>query len=150
MSVVAQTLAIEGNSRLMTDRSRAPIHRPSCTRTAWFTMTTAALPIALQDIVSPKFHQNNFSEESFIKNELGIELDKGTPSPSLCGPPFVTPRRCQTDRRNEPPARRPDLPAVAHAGRLPPRPPPLSAAAHAAVRAELPASQTATDAPARA
>ncbi|KAH9944048.1 uncharacterized protein BXZ73DRAFT_87020 [Epithele typhae] len=39
-------------------------------------MTTAALPLPLQDVISPKFHQNNFAEESYIKNELGIKLDK--------------------------------------------------------------------------
>lgn len=44
-------------------------------------MTTAALPTALQDIISPKFHQNNFVEENFIKNDLGIKLDKGKHPP---------------------------------------------------------------------
>lgn len=33
---------------------------------------------ALKDIIHPQFHQNNFLEENFIKNELGIKLDKGT------------------------------------------------------------------------
>ena len=62
----------------------APILAPPCTRTTCCSMTTAALPTALQDIISPKFHQNNFSEESYIKNELGIKLDKGTrPSTSI-------------------------------------------------------------------
>lgn len=35
-------------------------------------------PSALRDIINPQFHQNNFPEELFIKNELGIKLDKGT------------------------------------------------------------------------
>jgi hypothetical protein len=35
-------------------------------------------PSALRDIIHPQFHQNNFPEEVFIKNELGIKLDKGT------------------------------------------------------------------------
>ncbi len=39
-------------------------------------MTTTTLA-PLQDIISPKFHQNNFVEEAFVKNELGIKLDKG-------------------------------------------------------------------------
>ena len=41
------------------------------------TMTTTTLTTSLQDIISPKFHQNNFAEELFVKNELGIKLDKG-------------------------------------------------------------------------
>ena len=47
-----------------------------------YAMTTAvsdplAGPSALRDIIRPQFHQNNFIEESFIKNELGVKLDKG-------------------------------------------------------------------------
>lgn len=34
-------------------------------------------PSALKDIVLPQFHQNNFPEELYIKNELGLKLDKG-------------------------------------------------------------------------
>ena len=34
-------------------------------------------PSALRDIVDPQFHQNNFPEELYIKNELNIRLDKG-------------------------------------------------------------------------
>ena len=34
-------------------------------------------PSTLRDIICPQFHQNNFPEENFIKNELGIKLDKG-------------------------------------------------------------------------
>jgi cleavage and polyadenylation specificity factor subunit 4 len=34
-------------------------------------------PSPLRDIVRPQFHQNNFSQELFIKNELGVKLDKG-------------------------------------------------------------------------
>lgn len=34
-------------------------------------------PSALRDIIRPQFHQNNFAEESYIKSELGIKLDKG-------------------------------------------------------------------------
>jgi cleavage and polyadenylation specificity factor subunit 4 len=34
-------------------------------------------PSSLRDIIHPQFHQNNFPEEVFIKNELGIKLDKG-------------------------------------------------------------------------
>jgi cleavage and polyadenylation specificity factor subunit 4 len=34
-------------------------------------------PSALRDIVDPQFHQNNFPEEIYIKNELNIRLDKG-------------------------------------------------------------------------
>ena len=48
---------------------------------AGFAMTTAnplAGPSALRDLVSPQFHQNNFSVESYIKNDLGVKLDKGT------------------------------------------------------------------------
>lgn len=42
-------------------------------------MTTNPLagPSALRDIVHPQFHQNNFPEEIYIKNELGLKLDKG-------------------------------------------------------------------------
>lgn len=35
-------------------------------------------PSALRDIINPQFHQNNFPEEVYIKNELGVRLDKGT------------------------------------------------------------------------
>ena len=35
-------------------------------------------PSALRDLINPQFHQNNFPEEVYIKNELGIRLDKGT------------------------------------------------------------------------
>ena len=31
----------------------------------------------MRDIVDPQFHQNNFPEELYIKNELNIRLDKG-------------------------------------------------------------------------
>jgi cleavage and polyadenylation specificity factor subunit 4 len=43
-------------------------------------MTTNPLagPSALSDIVHPQFHQNNFPEELYIKNELGLKLDKGS------------------------------------------------------------------------
>lgn len=34
-------------------------------------------PSALRDIIRPQFHQNNFAEESWVKTELGIKLDKG-------------------------------------------------------------------------
>lgn len=34
-------------------------------------------PSALKDIVHPQFHQNNFPEELYVKNELGLKLDKG-------------------------------------------------------------------------
>ncbi len=37
-----------------------------------------SVPTGLKDIIQPQFHQTNFFEESFIKNELGIKLDKGT------------------------------------------------------------------------
>jgi hypothetical protein len=40
-------------------------------------------PSALRDIVDPQFHQNNFPEELYIKNELNIRLDKGM-APALC------------------------------------------------------------------
>ena len=43
-------------------------------------MTTSnplAGPSALKDIIRPQFHQNNFLEEAYIKNDLGIKLDKG-------------------------------------------------------------------------
>ncbi|KAI0322974.1 hypothetical protein OF83DRAFT_1273733 [Amylostereum chailletii] len=33
-------------------------------------------PSALRDIISPQFYQNSFPEETFIKSELGIKLDK--------------------------------------------------------------------------
>ncbi|KAG0708960.1 hypothetical protein DFH29DRAFT_889887 [Suillus ampliporus] len=41
-------------------------------------MTTNPLagPSALRDIVHPQFHQNNFPEELYIKNELGLKIDK--------------------------------------------------------------------------
>ena len=46
-------------------------------------------PSPLRDVVRPQFHQNNFAQELFIKNELGLKLDKGMQSrlsPSkLCG-----------------------------------------------------------------
>jgi hypothetical protein len=35
-------------------------------------------PSALRDLINPQFHQNNFPEEVYIKNELSIRLDKGT------------------------------------------------------------------------
>ena len=34
-------------------------------------------PSALRDLINPQFHQNNFPEEVYIKNDLGIRLDKG-------------------------------------------------------------------------
>lgn len=34
-------------------------------------------PSPLRDIVRPQFHQNNFDQELFIKNDLGLKLDKG-------------------------------------------------------------------------
>jgi hypothetical protein len=34
-------------------------------------------PSALRDLINPQFHQNNFPEELYVKNELGIRLDKG-------------------------------------------------------------------------
>jgi len=40
-------------------------------------------PSALRDLVNPQFHQNNFPEELYIKNELGIRLDKGNSSSSV-------------------------------------------------------------------
>lgn len=49
------------------------------------TMTTTTLTTTLQDIISPKFHQNNFLEEQHVKNDLGIKLDKG-----MYGPTNVT------------------------------------------------------------
>jgi hypothetical protein len=39
--------------------------------------TAVSLQPALRDVVHPQFHQNNFSVEKFIKNELGLKLDKG-------------------------------------------------------------------------
>lgn len=46
---------------------------------------TASNPLAgpspLRDIIRPQFHQNNFTEELYVKNELGIKLDKGAPHP---------------------------------------------------------------------
>lgn len=43
------------------------------------TMTSDPLtgPSPLRDIIRPQFHQNNFVQELFIKNELGLKLDKG-------------------------------------------------------------------------
>lgn len=40
------------------------------------TMSLAG-PSQLRDIIAPQFHQNNFGEELYVKNELGIKLDKG-------------------------------------------------------------------------
>jgi cleavage and polyadenylation specificity factor subunit 4 len=34
-------------------------------------------PSSLKDLVKPEFHQFNFPAEKYIKNELGIKLDKG-------------------------------------------------------------------------
>ena len=34
-------------------------------------------PSPLRDVINPQFHQNNFPAEAFIKNELGVKLDKG-------------------------------------------------------------------------
>ncbi|KAI6137416.1 hypothetical protein F5141DRAFT_1041174 [Pisolithus sp. B1] len=39
--------------------------------------TPLAGPSPLKDLVQPQFHQNNFQEELFVKNELGLKLDKG-------------------------------------------------------------------------
>ncbi|KAI8981276.1 hypothetical protein BD414DRAFT_516202 [Trametes punicea] len=36
----------------------------------------STLSLPLKDIISPQFHQNNFAEELYVKNELGIKLDK--------------------------------------------------------------------------
>jgi cleavage and polyadenylation specificity factor subunit 4 len=44
------------------------------------TMTTAnplAGPSPLRDVINPQFHQINFSVEPYIKNDLGVKLDKG-------------------------------------------------------------------------
>ena len=35
------------------------------------------IPGPLQDIIKPRFHQVLLPAESFIKNELGLKLDKG-------------------------------------------------------------------------
>ena len=35
-------------------------------------------PSPLRDIVRPQFHQKNFAQELFVKNDLGLKLDKGT------------------------------------------------------------------------
>ena len=47
-------------------------------------------PSPLRDIVRPQFHQNNFDQELFIKNDLGLKLDKGMhrrvcPLKTVCG-----------------------------------------------------------------
>lgn len=34
-------------------------------------------PSPLKDLIQPQFHQNNFPEELYIKNDLGLKLDKG-------------------------------------------------------------------------
>lgn len=34
-------------------------------------------PSSLRDIVRPQFHQVNLSAESFVKDKLGVKLDKG-------------------------------------------------------------------------
>jgi hypothetical protein len=47
-------------------------------------------PSALRDLVHPQFHQNNFPEELYIKNELGIRLDKGTVHNSSLLPSLLT------------------------------------------------------------
>lgn len=56
--------------------------QPRCPLITLSLMTTIANnplagPSALRDIIRPQFHQNNFAEESYIKSELGIKLDKG-------------------------------------------------------------------------
>ncbi|KAL0951066.1 hypothetical protein HGRIS_007804 [Hohenbuehelia grisea] len=47
-------------------------------------------PSSLRDIVAPQFHQNNFSVESFVKNDLGVKLDKDDQICRL----FLTPAGC--------------------------------------------------------
>lgn len=34
-------------------------------------------PSSLRDIVRPQFHQVNLTAESFVKDKLGVKLDKG-------------------------------------------------------------------------
>ena len=34
-------------------------------------------PSTLRDVILPQFHQVNLAIEPYIKNELGIKLDKG-------------------------------------------------------------------------
>lgn len=44
------------------------------------TMATAnplIAPSPLRDVINPQFYQNNFPAEVYVKNELGIKLDKG-------------------------------------------------------------------------
>jgi hypothetical protein len=47
-------------------------------------------PSALRDVINPQFHQNNFPEELYIKNELGMRLDKGTVHHSSFQPSLLT------------------------------------------------------------
>jgi hypothetical protein len=42
------------------------------------TANPLAAPGPLQDVVKPHFHQVLLPAESFIKNDLGLKLDKGT------------------------------------------------------------------------
>jgi cleavage and polyadenylation specificity factor subunit 4 len=41
------------------------------------TANPLAAPSPLRDIVRPQFHQLQLEPEAFVKNELGIKLDKG-------------------------------------------------------------------------
>ena len=47
------------------------------------TANPLAGPSALRDLIRPQFHQNNFAEESWVKTELGIKLDKGLSHPTF-------------------------------------------------------------------
>lgn len=93
-------------------------------------MTTTTIA-PLQDIISPKFHQNNFAEEFYVKNDLGVKLDKGahTAYAVVVWPssPFHP--------------RRPDMQTVAHSDRLPIGTVALPSEAHHTLGAELPATE---------
>lgn len=59
----------------------------------------STLTLPLKDIISPQFHQNNFAEESFVKNELGLKLDKGAQAAVPASQPLTNKRsRVQTTR----------------------------------------------------
>jgi len=96
-------------------------------------------PSPLKDLIQPQFHQNNFSEELYIKNELGLKIDKGESNQVLVmlSSMLTTPRR------------RSDLPTVSKLDRMPIGTASLSAPTYNPILAQFPASKAAPDAPTR-
>lgn len=94
-------------------------------------------PSALKDLIQPQFHQNNFSEELYIKNELGLKIDKGESN--------LLAMLLQCSR----PRRRSDLPIVSKLDRMSIGTASLSASTYNPVFAQFPAAKAAPDAPTR-